>query len=104
MSSPERAQQSPASELTQRAATFHGLSDSTAGGLLSARQAPHSYRCFGSPHECGRHSTRGRAPAAGHRIISACHKHWMPEERLLGGEFLFIAAETLSRFLVESRA
>jgi hypothetical protein len=30
--------------------------------------------------------------------------HWAPEERLLGGEFLFIAAETLSRFLLESRA
>lgn len=30
--------------------------------------------------------------------------HWAPEERLLGGEFLFIAAETLSRFILESRA
>jgi hypothetical protein len=30
--------------------------------------------------------------------------HWVPEERLLAGEFLFIAAETLSRFLIESRA
>lgn len=30
--------------------------------------------------------------------------HWSPGERLLGGEFLFIAAETLSRFLLEKRA
>lgn len=30
--------------------------------------------------------------------------HWSPQERLLGGEFLYIAAETLSRFLAESRA
>jgi hypothetical protein len=29
--------------------------------------------------------------------------HWVPEERLLAGEFLAIAAETLSRFLIESR-
>lgn len=30
--------------------------------------------------------------------------HWTPEEVLLAGEFLYIAAETLSRFLVDSRA
>jgi hypothetical protein len=30
--------------------------------------------------------------------------HWIPEERLLAGEFLFIAAETFSRFLLEARA
>ncbi len=30
--------------------------------------------------------------------------HWVPEEHLLAGEFLFISAETLSRFLIESRA
>jgi hypothetical protein len=30
--------------------------------------------------------------------------HWFPEQHLLAGEFLFIAAETLSRFLIESRA
>ena len=30
--------------------------------------------------------------------------HWVPEERLLAGEFLFVAAETLSRFLIESHA
>ena len=30
--------------------------------------------------------------------------HWAPEERLLGGEFLYIAAETLSRYLLASRA
>jgi hypothetical protein len=30
--------------------------------------------------------------------------HWVPEERILAGEFLFIAAETLSRFLIECRA
>lgn len=30
--------------------------------------------------------------------------HWTPEERLLAGEFLSIAAETLSRYLLESRA
>jgi len=31
-------------------------------------------------------------------------QHWIPEQRLMAGEFLFIAAETLSRFLLESRA
>jgi hypothetical protein len=30
--------------------------------------------------------------------------YWTPEARLLAGEFLYIASETLSRFLVESRA
>jgi hypothetical protein len=30
--------------------------------------------------------------------------HWVPEEHLLAGEFLYISAETLSRFLIESRA
>jgi hypothetical protein len=30
--------------------------------------------------------------------------HWTPEQRLLAGEFLSIAAETLSRYLVETRA
>jgi hypothetical protein len=42
-----------------------------------------------------------------HRAIELYRRalgHWVPEERLLAGEFLFIAAEILSRFLVESRA
>jgi hypothetical protein len=42
-----------------------------------------------------------------HRAIESYRRavgHWVPEERLLAGEFLFIAAETLSRFLIESRA
>jgi hypothetical protein len=42
-----------------------------------------------------------------HRAIESYRRalgHWVPEEELLAGEFLFIAAETLSRFLVESRA
>jgi hypothetical protein len=42
-----------------------------------------------------------------HRAIEFYRRalgHWVPEERLLAGEFLFIAAETLSRFLIESRA
>jgi hypothetical protein len=42
-----------------------------------------------------------------HRAIETYRRalgHWVPEERLLAGEFLFIAAETLSRFLIESRA
>lgn len=42
-----------------------------------------------------------------HRAIEAYRRalgHWIPEQRLMAGEFLFIAAETLSRFLVESRA
>lgn len=30
--------------------------------------------------------------------------YWVPESRLLAGAFLFISAETLSRFLIESRA
>ena len=30
--------------------------------------------------------------------------NWLPERHLLAGEFLYIAAETLSRFLIESRA
>jgi hypothetical protein len=30
--------------------------------------------------------------------------HWVPEHRLMAGEFLFIASETLSRFVIESRA
>ncbi len=30
--------------------------------------------------------------------------NWFPERRLLAGEFLYIAAETLSRFLLETRA
>jgi len=42
-----------------------------------------------------------------HRAIESYRRalaHWVPEEHLLAGEFLFIAAETLSRFLIESRA
>jgi hypothetical protein len=42
-----------------------------------------------------------------HRAIEAFRRavgHWVPEERLQAGEFLFIVAETLSRFLIESRA
>jgi len=42
-----------------------------------------------------------------HRAIESYRRavgHWVPEERLLAGEFLFIATETLSRFLIESRA
>lgn len=30
--------------------------------------------------------------------------HWMPEQQLMAGEFLFIAAETLSRCIIEQRA
>lgn len=30
--------------------------------------------------------------------------HWFPEELLFAGEFLYIAAETLSRFVIEERA
>lgn len=30
--------------------------------------------------------------------------HWVPEQHLLAGEFLYISAETLSRFQIESRA
>lgn len=30
--------------------------------------------------------------------------NWVPEQRLLAGEYLFISAETLSRFMLESRA
>ena len=30
--------------------------------------------------------------------------HWIPEQRLLAGEYLYICAETLSRFIVERRA
>lgn len=51
----------------------------------------------------------GQHPQTGllHRAIESYRRalgHWVPEERLLAGEFLFVAAETLSRFLVESRA
>jgi hypothetical protein len=31
-------------------------------------------------------------------------ENWVPELQLLAGEFLYIAGETLSRFLIESRA
>jgi hypothetical protein len=30
--------------------------------------------------------------------------HWMPEERLVAGEYIYIAAETLSRAIIEQRA
>jgi hypothetical protein len=51
----------------------------------------------------------GQHPQTGllHRAIESYRRalgHWVPEERLLAGEFLFIAAETLSRFIIESRA
>jgi hypothetical protein len=42
-----------------------------------------------------------------HRSIESYRRavgHWFPEEQLLAGEYLFIAAEALSRFLIESRA
>ncbi|MGI8496617.1 MAG: hypothetical protein ACR2OG_03410 [Gemmatimonadaceae bacterium] len=42
-----------------------------------------------------------------HRAIEAFRQalgHWTPEEQLMAGEFLFIAAETLSRCIVEQRA
>jgi hypothetical protein len=42
-----------------------------------------------------------------HRAIESYRRalgHWFPEEQLLAGEFLFICAETLSRFAIESRA
>ena len=42
----------------------------------------------------------GRAIEAYRRAL----QHWIPEKRLMAGEFLFIAAETLSRFMLESRA
>ena len=41
-----------------------------------------------------------RAYEAYRRALS----HWFPEELLFAGEFLYIAAETLSRFVVEERA
>lgn len=41
-----------------------------------------------------------RAYEAYRRALS----HWFPEELLLAGEFLYVAAETLSRFLIEQRA
>ncbi len=51
----------------------------------------------------------GRHPQSDllHRCVEAYRRaltHWVPEQRLMAGEFLFIAAETLSRFLIESRA
>lgn len=42
-----------------------------------------------------------------HRAVETYRRalfHWVPEEHLLAGEFLFISAETLSRLLIESRA
>ncbi len=42
-----------------------------------------------------------------HRAVEAYRRalgHWIPEQRLMAGEFLFIAAEALSRFMLESRA
>jgi hypothetical protein len=42
----------------------------------------------------------GRAVESYQRALG----HWVPEERLLAGEFLAIAAEALSRFAIESRA
>jgi hypothetical protein len=42
-----------------------------------------------------------------HRAMESYRRalgHWVPEEQLLAGEFLSISAETLSRFLIESRA
>jgi hypothetical protein len=42
-----------------------------------------------------------------HRAVEAYRRalgNWIPEQRLMAGEFLFIAAETLSRFTLESRA
>jgi hypothetical protein len=42
-----------------------------------------------------------------HRAIEDYRRaleHWIPEQKLMSGEFLFIAAETLSRCLIESRA
>jgi len=42
-----------------------------------------------------------------HRAVEAYRRalsYWIPEQQLLAGEFLFVAAETLSRFIVESRA
>lgn len=60
-------------------------------------------------------ATRALATAVGHhpqtallhRAIESYRRalgHWFPEELLLAGEFLFITAETLSRFMLESRA
>jgi hypothetical protein len=51
----------------------------------------------------------GNHPQTGllHRAAESYRRalgHWVPEEQLLAGEFLFIAAETLSRFLLQSRA
>jgi hypothetical protein len=42
-----------------------------------------------------------------HRAIESYRRalqYWVPEQKLLAGEFLFIAVETLSRCLVETRA
>lgn len=42
-----------------------------------------------------------------HRAIASYREalgHWTPEEQLMAGEFLFIAAETLSRCIVEQRS
>lgn len=42
-----------------------------------------------------------------HRAIELYRRalgHWVPEYHVLAGEFLYICAETLSRFLIESRA
>jgi hypothetical protein len=42
-----------------------------------------------------------------HRAIESYRRavgHWVPEQHVMAGEFLFIAAETLSRFLIETRA
>jgi hypothetical protein len=51
----------------------------------------------------------GRHPQGGllHQAVEAYRGalgHWIPEQRLMAGEFLFMTAETLSRFLSESRA
>jgi hypothetical protein len=42
-----------------------------------------------------------------HRAMESYRRalgYWVPETQLLAGEFLYIAAETLSRFLIETRA
>jgi hypothetical protein len=42
-----------------------------------------------------------------HRAIESYRRavgHWVPEQHVMAGEFLFISAETLSRFILEARA
>lgn len=51
----------------------------------------------------------GKHPVGGllYRAVEAYRRalgHWIPEEKLLAGEFLYISAEALSRFLVQSRS